>query len=194
MGGDCCSTTVRRVECHDLETRRDARVGREYGDVVGPGVYTPRRHLPGLQTYTFVPEPSSHIGRDRRVAALVLRRRRKPPEFAMSPPRRPLLLIALASAGISARPTISWISDPNAVKKTSSGPSMDAGFRFELGRFHRTVSSNGRKQGYWARQLETMQRTRPITIGKALHESSMHCLTNNEARSQEEESRSMYGV
>lgn len=76
VGGDCCSTNVLEWSVSDLETGETPEWGRTY-DIVGPGVFTPPGSTsPGLQTFTFVPEPSTALLSVMAGCVLVLRRRR----------------------------------------------------------------------------------------------------------------------
>jgi hypothetical protein len=74
--GDCCDTSVIEWSISDLDTGDTPLWGRQ-GGVSGPGVYTPgTTGTPGMQTFTFVPEPSSALMAGLAAIAAVMRRRR----------------------------------------------------------------------------------------------------------------------
>jgi hypothetical protein len=73
-GGDCCDTGVIEWSVSDLETGNTPLYGRQ-GGTGGPGEFT-HTSSGGLQTHTFVPEPSAAILGVIAFAATLLRRRR----------------------------------------------------------------------------------------------------------------------
>lgn len=77
VGGDCCNTDVIEWAVSDLGPTDIPLWGRQ-GGVPGPGVFT-STGTTGLQTFTFVPEPSSAFLAAIAGGFLVLRRRRSNP-------------------------------------------------------------------------------------------------------------------
>ncbi|MDP3849169.1 MAG: PEP-CTERM sorting domain-containing protein [Luteolibacter sp.] len=73
-GGDCCDTNVISWSVSQLDANDDPEWGRQ-GGVMGPGTYT-QIGSSGLQTFTFVPEPSSALMAALAGFGTVLRRRR----------------------------------------------------------------------------------------------------------------------
>lgn len=59
-GGDCCDTSVIEWSISDLDGADTPLWGR-HGNVSGPGGYTTIIGSTGLQTFTFVPEPSTAL-------------------------------------------------------------------------------------------------------------------------------------
>ena len=74
-GGDCCNTEVVEWSVTDLATTDVPLWGRQ-GGIEGPGEYSTPPGTTGLQTFTFVPEPSTAIMTAIAGLGLVLRRRR----------------------------------------------------------------------------------------------------------------------
>jgi hypothetical protein len=74
-GGDCCDTTVLEWSVSDLDSTTTPIIGGHNG-VVGPGVFTPPSSTTGLQTHTFIPEPSSVVCAILASMLVVMRRRR----------------------------------------------------------------------------------------------------------------------
>jgi hypothetical protein len=73
--GDCCDTSVIEWSISDLNTGNTPGYGRQ-GGVGGPGAYT-HTSTGGLQTHTFVPEPSTVLLGVFAFASALLRRQRK---------------------------------------------------------------------------------------------------------------------
>lgn len=74
-GGDCCDTTTLEWSVSDLNSSTTPLIGAHNG-VVGPGVFTPPSSTTGLQTHTFIPEPSSLVFVTLAGVLTVMRRRR----------------------------------------------------------------------------------------------------------------------
>jgi hypothetical protein len=77
VGGDCCSTEVTEWAVSDLDSGDTPKWGRQ-NNVIGPGEFS-STSTTGLQTFTFVPEPSSAMLCAMAGGFLVLRRRRSDP-------------------------------------------------------------------------------------------------------------------
>lgn len=77
VGGDCCDTGVVEWAVSDLDPGDVPVWGRQNG-VIGSGEFS-STGTGGLQTFTFVPEPSSAILTAIAAGLLVLRRRRHHP-------------------------------------------------------------------------------------------------------------------
>lgn len=75
-GGSCCDQTVLQWSVSDLNSSTTPKIGGHNG-VSGPGVFTPPGSSVGLQTHTFVPEPSSVFLAAVTGLVIVLRRRRE---------------------------------------------------------------------------------------------------------------------
>lgn len=74
VGGDCCNTEVIEWAVSDLDSADIPKWGRQ-NDVIGPGEFS-TTSTTGLQTFTFVPEPSSALLAAITAGFMVLRRRR----------------------------------------------------------------------------------------------------------------------
>jgi hypothetical protein len=74
-GGGCCDTTVVEWSVSDLDSSTTPVIGGHHG-VVGPGVFTPPSSTTGLQTHTFIPEPSSVLSAILAGLLIVMHRRR----------------------------------------------------------------------------------------------------------------------
>lgn len=74
VGGDCCSTSAIQWSVSDLGPGEEPAWGRQYEET-GPGRFTVSGTV-GLQTHTFIPEPSSSLLLILGTAGLVLIRRR----------------------------------------------------------------------------------------------------------------------
>lgn len=74
-GGDCCNTDVVEWSVNDLTGSDIPKWGRQSG-VNGPGTYTSSGSS-GLQTFTFIPEPSSMLLAGLAGVFLMTRRRRE---------------------------------------------------------------------------------------------------------------------
>lgn len=77
IGGDCCNTDVVEWAVSDLDSGNVPQWGRQ-NDVIGSGEFS-STSTTGLQTFTFVPEPSSALLAAVAGGFLVLRRRRSDP-------------------------------------------------------------------------------------------------------------------
>jgi hypothetical protein len=77
IGGDCCNTEVIQWAVSDLELS-DVPVWGRQNDVIGSGEFI-TTGTTGLQTFTFVPEPSSAVLTAVAAGFLVFRRRRSDP-------------------------------------------------------------------------------------------------------------------
>ena len=77
VGGDCCNTEVIEWAVSDLDSGNVPVWGRQ-NDVIGSGEFS-STSTTGLQTFTFVPEPSSALLAAVAGGFLVLRRRRSDP-------------------------------------------------------------------------------------------------------------------
>ena len=77
VGGDCCDTSVVEWSVSDLDPA-DMPVWGRQGDVTGSGEFT-STGTTGLQTFTFVPEPSSALLAAIAGGVAVFRRRRSDP-------------------------------------------------------------------------------------------------------------------
>lgn len=75
VGGDCCDTDVISWSVTDLDSNDDPNWGRHF-DQVGPGVVSSPGGTTGLQTHTFVPEPSAALLTIVAGFGWILRRRR----------------------------------------------------------------------------------------------------------------------
>jgi xanthine/CO dehydrogenase XdhC/CoxF family maturation factor len=74
IAGDCCDTGVIEWSISDLVSGDTPKYGKQ-GTTTGPGVFT-TPSTGGLQTHTFVPEPSAVILSVFAFGATLLRRKR----------------------------------------------------------------------------------------------------------------------
>jgi hypothetical protein len=163
---NCCPAEPEQWSVSDLASETSTPIWGAQGSLTGGGIYTTTSGSYTLQTFTFIPEPSSALLAAIGTAFVLLRRRRQPVSAGSL---NVVVVVCAVAIGITSpckAERIHWYGPTFKTNLTSTGELIDESMVFELGLFKDNFIPTADNVAEWSTHWLAAQRANYSPNGK----------------------------